>query len=60
MIKKHCSRLLIYWIEEPFYLPETDKEIFNVINPEHEADWHIMQKAVYLRKTGITIRHACG
>jgi NOL1/NOP2/fmu family ribosome biogenesis protein len=28
---------------------------YNIILPEHEADIHILQQAVYLRKTGTTI-----
>ncbi len=34
---------------------QTDKENYSAMQPEHEADWHILQKAVYLRKTGLKL-----
>lgn len=33
----------------------TSKDEFSVIHPQHEADYHMLQKAVYLRKTGLAI-----
>ena len=31
------------------------KESYHAIHPGHEADWHLLQKQVYLRKTGLAL-----
>jgi NOL1/NOP2/fmu family ribosome biogenesis protein len=31
------------------------KESFHAILPEHEADWHLLQKFLYFRKTGLAL-----
>lgn len=33
----------------------TNKDEYCAINPQHEADYHLLQKALYLRKTGLTV-----
>ena len=35
-----------------------DKDGYNAIRPSHEADWHQLQKAVYLRRTGLKLGSA--
>jgi 16S rRNA C967 or C1407 C5-methylase (RsmB/RsmF family)/NOL1/NOP2/fmu family ribosome biogenesis protein len=32
-----------------------EKETYNAIYPLHEADWHLLKEAVYLRKLGLNI-----
>ena len=39
---------------EQLYI-RTGKEDFSAIRPGHEADWHQLQKVVYLRKTGLKL-----
>jgi len=31
------------------------KESYHAIGPGHEADWHLLQKQIYLRKTGLAL-----
>lgn len=33
----------------------TGDEVFNAINPAHEADWQVLQKMVYFRKAGLRL-----
>jgi 16S rRNA C967 or C1407 C5-methylase (RsmB/RsmF family)/NOL1/NOP2/fmu family ribosome biogenesis protein len=39
---------------------KADKDNYAVINPSHEADWHLLSKSVYLRKTGLQIGSPAG
>ena len=34
---------------------QSDKDNYSAIRPAHEADWQLLQKAVYLRKTGLKL-----
>jgi NOL1/NOP2/sun family putative RNA methylase len=34
---------------------QSDKEHFSAMRPQHEEDWQMLQKAVYLRKTGLKL-----
>jgi len=40
-----------------FFIP-ADKESYSAIRPSHEPDWHQLQKAVYLRRTGLKLGSA--
>ncbi len=34
---------------------KTDKDNYSAMRPDHEVDWHLLQTAVYLRKTGLKL-----
>ncbi len=50
-----------YLLEDPAmtYL-RTDKEHYSAVRPEHEADWQLLQRVVYLRKTGLELGMPAG
>jgi 16S rRNA C967 or C1407 C5-methylase (RsmB/RsmF family)/NOL1/NOP2/fmu family ribosome biogenesis protein len=41
--------------EQGMLFIQTDKENFSALHPCHEADWQLLHKAVYLRKTGLKL-----
>ena len=45
--------------EDLIFAPVT-KEQYSALPPEHEKDWHLMQKAVYLRNVGLNIGAPAG
>ncbi len=54
-IQQHAG----YLLTDPnqLFIP-TGNDGYSAIRPEHEADLHILQKAVYLRKTGLKLGSA--
>lgn len=51
-IQQQASYLLK---DKEYCFLQRDKESYCAINAVHEPDWHILQKPVYLRKTGINL-----
>ena len=50
-----------YLLKEPGMLfIQTDKENFSALHPGHEADLQLLQKVVYLRKTGLKLGMPAG
>lgn len=56
-VVEHSQRLLAE--PERFTVLE-GKDSFFAINKEHEGDYHILSKALYLRKTGVTLGSPAG
>jgi NOL1/NOP2/fmu family ribosome biogenesis protein len=56
-IQAHAGYLLK---EQDALFIKTGKEDYSALMPGHEADWQLLQKAVYLRKTGLTLGMPAG
>jgi len=41
--------------EKEYVCIPANKEAYSLIAPQHEADWHLLSKNVYLRKTGVQV-----
>ena len=53
---KKIAQQAAYLLADPEVLfLQADKEYFCAMRPGHEVDWQLLQKAVYLRKTGLRI-----
>ena len=50
--KQQSSYLLS---QEDLIVIPASKESFHAIAPDHEVDWHILQKQLYFRKTGVAL-----
>ena len=58
---KKIKEQAAYLLQDPEQLYiQTDKEFFSALHPAHEADMQLLQKAVYLRKTGLKLGKPAG